>query len=105
MLDIHEEDGQEALRAAGLTTNPQDHPRGGQAMRLVGPDGTVHLREEDDADRGRPEVDRGDLRDLLLNSLPDGTIRWNSKVSGARPLGGGRTRWPSPTVPSSPPIC
>ncbi|MET8718917.1 FAD-dependent oxidoreductase [Streptomyces misionensis] len=91
MLDIHEEDGQKALRAAGLHDEFRKIVHeGGQAMRLVGPDGTVHLCEEDDGDRGRPEVDRGDLRDLLLNSLPDGTIRWNSKVSGARPLGGGR---------------
>src|SRR5882757_7784610 len=57
MLDIHEDTGQEALRAAGL------HDRfrtlihaGGEAMRIVGPDGTLHLAEDGDGDRGRPEV-------------------------------------------------
>ncbi|WP_405780705.1 FAD-dependent oxidoreductase [Streptomyces sp. NBC_00859] len=91
MLDIHEENGQKALHAAGL----HDEFRkiihtGGEAMRLVGPDGTVHVASEDEGDGGRPEVDRGDLRDLLLNSLPDGTVRWGSKVTGARALGDGR---------------
>ncbi|MFF0644106.1 FAD-dependent oxidoreductase [Streptomyces tendae] len=91
MLDIHEENGQQAIRAAGL----HDEFRkiiheGGQAMRVVGPDGTVHVAMEDEGDGGRPEVDRGDLRDLLLNSLPDGTVRWRRKATGARPLGDGR---------------
>ncbi|MET9118271.1 NAD(P)/FAD-dependent oxidoreductase [Streptomyces longwoodensis] len=91
MLDIHEDSGQRALRAAGLYEEFRRiiHP-GGQALRLLGPDGTVHVTEEDDATGGRPEVDRGELRDLLLGSLPDGTVRWGSKVTGARPLGDGR---------------
>ncbi|MDQ0909426.1 2-polyprenyl-6-methoxyphenol hydroxylase-like FAD-dependent oxidoreductase [Streptomyces canus] len=91
MLDIHEENGQQALHAAGLHDDflKLVH-EGGQAMRLLGPDGTVHVSEEDDGTGGRPEVDRGDLRDLLLNSLPDGTIHWGRKATGARPLGDGR---------------
>ncbi|MFD7463389.1 FAD-dependent oxidoreductase [Streptomyces tendae] len=91
MLDIHEENGQQAIRAAGLYDEFRKiiH-EGGQAMRVVGPDGTVHVAMEDEGDGGRPEVDRGDLRDLLLNSLPDGTVRWRRKATGARPLGDGR---------------
>ncbi|MFZ4240326.1 FAD-dependent oxidoreductase [Streptomyces murinus] len=91
MLDIHEENGQRALHAAGLHDAFREliH-EGGQAMRLVGPDGTVLVSREDAGDGGRPEVDRGDLRDLLLDSLPQGTIRWGAKVTGARGLGGGR---------------
>lgn len=91
MLDIHEENGQKALHIAELHDDFRAiiH-EGGQAMRLLGPDGTVHVSEEDEGGEDRPEVDRGDLRDLLLNSLPDGTIRWGSKVTGARPLGDGR---------------
>jgi 2-polyprenyl-6-methoxyphenol hydroxylase-like FAD-dependent oxidoreductase len=91
MLDIHEVSGQQALRAAGL----HDEFRalvheGGQALSLLGADGTVHLTIPDDGSGGRPEVDRGDLRGLLLNSLPDGTVRWGRKVTGARSLGDGR---------------
>lgn len=91
MLDIHEENGQRALRAAGLHDAFREliH-EGGQAMRLVGPDGTVLVSREDDGEGGRPEVDRGDLRDLLLDSLAQGTIRWGAKATGARGLGGGR---------------
>ncbi len=90
MLDIHEDSGQRALRAAGLYDGFTGliH-QGGEAMRLVGPDGTVHIEQEDDGGRGRPEVDRGDLRDLLLDSLPPGAIRWGRKVTGARPRDGG----------------
>jgi 2-polyprenyl-6-methoxyphenol hydroxylase-like FAD-dependent oxidoreductase len=91
MLDIHEENGQLALRAAGL----YDEFRaiiheGGEAIRLVGPDGVVHVAQEDDGDGGRPEVDRGDLRKLLLDSLSEGSIHWGKKVTDARSLDGGR---------------
>lgn len=91
MLDIHEENGQKALHAAGLYDDfCKIIHEGGQALRVVGADGTVYVSEEDDDTGDRPEVDRGDLRDLLLNSLPDGTIRWGHKVTAARPLDGGR---------------
>ncbi|WLW50320.1 FAD-dependent oxidoreductase [Streptomyces sp. YU58] len=91
MLDIHEENGQKALHAAGLHDDfLKIVHEGGQAVRLLGPDGTVHVAEEDDGTGDRPELDRGELRDLLLNSLPDGTVHWGRKVTGARPLGDGR---------------
>ena len=38
----------------------------------------------------RPEVQRGELRQLLLDSLPDGTVRWGHKVTGVRALDEGR---------------
>ncbi|MFJ6520652.1 FAD-dependent oxidoreductase [Streptomyces filamentosus] len=91
MLDIHEENGQKALGAAGLHDGfLKIVHEGGQAMRLLGRDGTVHVSEEDDGTGGRPEVDRGDLRDLLLDALPDGTVRWGKKVTDVRALDGGR---------------
>lgn len=93
MLDIHEETGQAALRAAGLYDGfrARVHP-GGEALRVLDKQARVHLEQKDDGDGGRPEIDRGDLRDLLLDSLPEGTVRWGSKVTGAEPLGGGRHR-------------
>lgn len=91
MLDIHDDSGQEALRAAGLHEQflTLVH-QGGEAMRILDENAVVHREEADGGGRGRPEVDRGALRDLLLASLPPGTVRWGTKVSGARPLGDGR---------------
>ncbi|MEU8743593.1 NAD(P)/FAD-dependent oxidoreductase [Streptomyces parvulus] len=91
MLDIHEESGQAALRAAGLLDGFRAlvHP-GGEAVRVLDRHGRVRWEEADDGTGGRPEVDRGRLRDLLLDSLPEGTVRWGHKVAGARPLGDGR---------------
>ncbi|MEU7423025.1 NAD(P)/FAD-dependent oxidoreductase [Streptomyces sp. NPDC040750] len=91
MLDIHDDSGQRALRAAGLHEEflRRVHP-GGQAVRVLDRHGTVRLSEPDAGTGGRPEIDRGDLRDLLLGSLPEGTVHWGAKVTGARSLGGGR---------------
>ena len=92
-LDIHPDDGQLALEAAGLTGEFRAiiH-EGGEALRVLGPDGTVLLNDpaDDDGAAGRPEVLRGDLRRILLESLPDEAIQWGRKVTGVRPLGDGR---------------
>jgi 2-polyprenyl-6-methoxyphenol hydroxylase-like FAD-dependent oxidoreductase len=86
MLDIHEDSGQVALRAAGLYEGFRDiiHS-GGEAMRILDKHGTV-LLQEDSHDGGRPEVHRRDLRNLLLADTP---VRWGTKVTGARSLGDG----------------
>ncbi|WP_433206082.1 FAD-dependent oxidoreductase [Dactylosporangium sp. CS-047395] len=91
MLDIHDYNGQVAIRAAGLYDEFRAivHP-GGEAMRVLDRHATVHLEEPDTRDGGRPEVDRGHLRQMLIDSLPDGTIRWGSKLTKATPLGDGR---------------
>ncbi|MEU6670407.1 NAD(P)/FAD-dependent oxidoreductase [Streptomyces sp. NPDC046727] len=91
MLDIHDYNGQLALKAAGL----MDEFRaivleGRQAMRVLDRDGTVLLDKADDGTGGRPEVQRGELRQILLDSLPADTVRWGHKVSVARALGEGR---------------
>lgn len=90
-LDIHEHDGQAALAAAGLTDEFRAiiH-EGGEATRILDPHGAVLLDEPDDGTGGRPEVLRGDLRRILLDSLPDGTVRWGRKVTDASPLADGR---------------
>ncbi|MFF5547711.1 FAD-dependent oxidoreductase [Streptomyces olivaceoviridis] len=91
MLDIHDYNGQLALRAAGLTDEFRSLVlEGRQATRILDRDGTVLFEEADDGTGGRPEVQRGELRRILLDSLPAGTVRWGHKVSGVRPVGGGR---------------
>jgi len=90
-LDIHEHDGQLALEAAGLTEEFRAiiH-EGGAALRVLDQHGTVLHEELDDGTSGRPEVLRGDLRQILLDSLPDETVQWGRKVTDVQPLGGGR---------------
>lgn len=90
MLDIHEENGQLALRAAGLLEAFRGLIlTGRQAIRFLDYDGTVLLDLADDGTGGRPEVQRGDLRQLLLDSLPAETVRWGHKLSSVRALGEG----------------
>ncbi|WP_420077533.1 FAD-dependent oxidoreductase [Streptomyces sp. JL3001] len=91
MLDIHDYNGQLAVEAAGLMD--EFHAivlEGRQAMRVLDRDGTALFEEADDGTGGRPEVMRGELRQMLIDSLPAGTVRWGHKVTGTRALGGGR---------------
>jgi 2-polyprenyl-6-methoxyphenol hydroxylase-like FAD-dependent oxidoreductase len=81
MLDIHEDTGQRALKAAGLHDEflTLVHS-GGESMRIMDRSGTVLYADEDEGQLLRPEIDRGDLRGLLLGALPEDAIRWGSKV-------------------------
>ncbi|HEY3480088.1 MAG TPA: NAD(P)/FAD-dependent oxidoreductase [Streptomyces sp.] len=91
MLDIHPWNGQLALEAAGLTEGFRKLVLPGrESSRIVDRDGTVLLDRPDDGTGERPEVQRGELRQLLLDSLPAGTVRWGHKVRGVRPLRDGR---------------
>ncbi|WP_434600653.1 FAD-dependent oxidoreductase [Streptomyces sp. A5-4] len=91
MLDIHQDSGQAALVAAGLHDEFRKliHP-GGESMRILDRHAVVRVEENDEGDGSRPEVDRGQLRDLLLSSLPADTVRWGRKITGVRPLDSGR---------------
>ncbi|MFJ1967456.1 FAD-dependent oxidoreductase [Streptomyces sp. NPDC087903] len=91
MLDIHEETGQAALREARLYDDflAKVHP-GGEQLRVLDKHAHVLREEADDGAGDRPEIDRGDLRDLLLYSLPEGTVRWNARALSCRALDDGR---------------
>ncbi|MHC3473535.1 FAD-dependent oxidoreductase [Streptomyces sp. 7R007] len=90
-LDIHEADGQRALADAGLTEEFRAiiH-EGAEASRVLDQDGKLLFEAPDDGTGRRPEVLRGDLRRILLDSLPDQTVQWGHKATGVRPLGDGR---------------
>ena len=86
-LDLHEGLGQLALDKAGLLAEFQALSRPeGQAMRILDAAGTV-LRDWRPApdERANPEIDRGQLRDLLLGSLD---VRWGREVTRVVPVPG-----------------
>ncbi|HEY0238417.1 MAG TPA: NAD(P)/FAD-dependent oxidoreductase [Friedmanniella sp.] len=91
MLDLHEETGQRALGLAGLTEPFRSLVLvGREAARIVDSDGTILFDRPDDGSGGSPEVQRGELRQLLLDSLPPGVVRWDHRVREVRGLGGSR---------------
>jgi 2-polyprenyl-6-methoxyphenol hydroxylase-like FAD-dependent oxidoreductase len=93
-LDLHADNGQIALREAGLLdeffrlARPE-----GQQMRALDPAGTL-LAEElpKEGELFKPEIDRGQLRDLLLASLKPGTVQWGKALAAIEgPEDGPRT--------------
>lgn len=83
-LDLHEGLGQLALGKAGLLAEFRALSRPeGQAMRILDVDGTV-LRDWPSRpdDLANPEIDRGQLRDLLLGLLD---VRWGRGVTEVVP--------------------
>jgi 2-polyprenyl-6-methoxyphenol hydroxylase-like FAD-dependent oxidoreductase len=87
MLDIHDHNGQLALKAAGLYDQFVGLIQpGGEAMRVLSKDGALLFAQADDGSGGRPEVLRGELRKMLLESLPAGAIEWGRKLTGIAAL-------------------
>jgi 2-polyprenyl-6-methoxyphenol hydroxylase-like FAD-dependent oxidoreductase len=91
LLDIHPANGQPALEAAGLTGKFRGLVLPGrESYRVLDRAGTVLLDRPDDGTGQRPEAPRGELRQMLLDSLPDGIVQWGRKVIGVQALGEGR---------------
>ncbi|MEV6965574.1 FAD-dependent monooxygenase [Hamadaea sp. NPDC051192] len=91
MLDLHPESGQRALAEAGLSVRFQAEARPeGEEHRILDPAGRVlvHHKPTPGSFSGRPEIDRSALRDLLLDALPPGTVRWRHRLVAATPRSG-----------------
>jgi 2-polyprenyl-6-methoxyphenol hydroxylase-like FAD-dependent oxidoreductase len=92
-LDLHDESGLRALTEAGLLGAFRQHYRpGADKIRLT--DGQANILYDQHLESSaatfgqehfRPEIDRGPLRDLLIDSLAPGTIVWDSQLLGLEP--------------------
>ena len=91
MLDIHEQNGQLALRAAELYDEFLGIVHhGGQQTRIMDRTGRLLMDVPDDGTAGRPEVPRGELRRILLESLPSDTVHWGHKLQSIEAVAHGR---------------
>jgi tetracycline resistance monooxygenase len=88
-LDLHRHSGQVALRAAGLLEQyyakalPMGVILADERGRILS---TKDLSPEQKLDN--PEINRNDLRKLLLDSLTAGTVVWDRKCNGLEERGG-----------------
>ncbi|EDM38650.1 monooxygenase; possible 2-polyprenyl-6-methoxyphenol hydroxylase [Pedobacter sp. BAL39] len=78
-LDLHQHSGQEAMKNAGLLEQyyAMAIPMG---RTLADEHGEVFFSKE--PDEQNPEINRNNLRTILLDSLTTNTVFWNSKLVG-----------------------
>ena len=83
-LDLHTDTGLKALREAELYEEYTKYARyDGEAINVMDKNMKSYIRlggTTEATSRGRPEIDRERLREILLQSLPAGTIRWNCRL-------------------------
>ncbi|WP_460950107.1 FAD-dependent oxidoreductase [Spirosoma daeguense] len=82
-LDLHKHSGQEALKKVGLLENyyATSLPMG---ITIADEQGNVLLTKKTTPENqfDNPEINRNDLRKLLLDSLENDTVVWDRKVIG-----------------------
>lgn len=93
-LDVRRSTGQKAVDAAGLTEVFRQHSRDeAKDFKMMGADGhEIPMGGQETHEDAGPEIDRGDLRQLLLDSLDAGTVRWDCRVADVHPEPDGRWR-------------
>jgi 2-polyprenyl-6-methoxyphenol hydroxylase-like FAD-dependent oxidoreductase len=91
-LDLHTESGLYALQTAELFDKFKELCRPeGEDLRIIDKYGVVHYDEVVHDDKfDRPEIDRGDLRQLLLDSIKPNTIRQDHCLESVESLGNGQ---------------
>ncbi|OKS88367.1 FAD-dependent oxidoreductase [Mucilaginibacter polytrichastri] len=89
-LDLHHESGLKALHAAGLMEAFWANYRpGADYMRITDQHATIVMEDNADGEGeyARPEIDRGPLQNILLESLQPGTVVWGSQFVALTPQG------------------
>lgn len=83
-LDLHTGTGLKALKEAGLFEEYAQYARyDGEAINLADKNLVSLIKvggTTEASSRGRPEIDRARLRQILVDSLPEGTIRWHCRL-------------------------
>ncbi|MCJ1454369.1 hypothetical protein MMC28_004722 [Mycoblastus sanguinarius] len=83
-LDLHTNTGLKALREAGLYEEYLKCARyDGEALAVTDKNLKPFIRlggATEKTSRGRPEIDRARLRQILVEFLPSDTIRWNCRL-------------------------
>src|ERR1700678_703529 len=91
LLDIPEKHGQRSLKAGGRFEKFRKLIQAeAESQCVLDKDANVLLYQPDKGNGGRPEVPRGELRRILLESLPADTVRWGYKTTAVSSLSGGR---------------
>lgn len=89
-LDLHEHNGQLAIHIAGLDDEYRSIlNQGGAAQRVSDRHGVILGDVPDDGSMAKPEALRGDIRRILLDSLPQGTVQWGKKLLTATAIENG----------------
>lgn len=97
IVDLHFDSGLKVLEAAGLMDAfRENYMQGADKYRLLDPQGNILLDEGGEAEKNgfgdehfRPEIDRGALRDLLIEGLLPGTVVWDSQLVSMLQVGDG----------------
>ncbi len=92
-LDLHEGTGLEAMKRAGLLEEFYKHYRpNASKLRIVDKQLVVKFDDHDEhasVAENRPEIDRAPLRAILLNSLKEETVVWDSQFVAMEKSGEG----------------
>lgn len=86
-LDIHEESGQLPIKEANLIETFKSMARfEGEDTKILGPDGTLYFEDDAEGEGGRPEIDRGELCDMILNEINPENIRYHYEFKAIETL-------------------
>lgn len=89
IVDLHFDSGLKVMEVADLMDAfKANYMPGADKFRMVDQNGKIYLDEHDNLDNAgfgnehfRPEIDRGALRNVLINALLPGTVIWDSQFA------------------------